>query len=99
MMMVACCSEQLNLATSVLMTSVCLFALCCAACVLPHQERCFIRRGHGFFILAGSCAEAEAVFDEKVVPFLAQQQQQQQQLAAEQQQLQGGLQQRDQEHL
>jgi hypothetical protein len=54
------------------------------------QERCFIRRGHGFFILAGSCAEAEAVFEDKVVPFLAQQQQQQQQL-------QGGLQQRDQE--
>ncbi|WIA33991.1 hypothetical protein OEZ86_012376 [Tetradesmus obliquus] len=50
------------------------------------QERCFIRRGHGFFILAGSAAEAETVFEDKVAPFLARQQQQQQQQEQQQQQ-------------
>eukprot|EP00879_Flechtneria_rotunda_P015732 GHRR01016454.1.p1 GENE.GHRR01016454.1~~GHRR01016454.1.p1 ORF type:complete len:236 (+),score=52.74 GHRR01016454.1:114-821(+) len=42
------------------------------------RQRCFIRRSHGFFILAQSCKEAEQVLDELVVPFLLKQQQQQQ---------------------
>jgi hypothetical protein len=45
------------------------------------QQRCFIRRGHGFFILGEDLAAAEATFDAVVVPHLQQQQQQQQQLA------------------
>jgi len=36
------------------------------------QERCFIRRGHGFFILAADCAGAEQTFDEVVLPYLQQ---------------------------
>eukprot|EP00878_Enallax_costatus_P045561 GHUV01054973.1.p1 GENE.GHUV01054973.1~~GHUV01054973.1.p1 ORF type:complete len:188 (+),score=47.59 GHUV01054973.1:362-925(+) len=43
-------------------------------------ECCFIRRGHGFFILGGTVAHAEATFDRVVVPFLLQQKQPQQEL-------------------
>ncbi|GFR48982.1 hypothetical protein Agub_g11000, partial [Astrephomene gubernaculifera] len=42
------------------------------------QHRCYIRRGHGFFLLAGSVAEAEALFAQLVLPWLLEQQQRQQ---------------------
>jgi hypothetical protein len=42
------------------------------------QQRCFIRRGHGFFILGEDVKHAEGTFDEFVVPYLLEQQQQQQ---------------------
>lgn len=40
------------------------------------RQRCFIRRGHGFFILGEEVRHAEATFDAVVVPYLLQQQQQ-----------------------
>jgi len=40
------------------------------------QQRCFIRRGHGFFILGEDVAHAEGTFDEFVVPHLLKQCQQ-----------------------
>jgi hypothetical protein len=42
------------------------------------QQRCFIRRGHGFFILGEDVKHAADTFDKLVVPHLVQQQQQQQ---------------------
>ncbi|KXZ53577.1 hypothetical protein GPECTOR_6g494 [Gonium pectorale] len=34
------------------------------------QHRCYIRRGHGFFLLGRSLAEAERLFEQLVVPWL-----------------------------
>lgn len=33
-------------------------------------HRCYVRRGHGFTVLAGSVAEAAAYFDERLLPLL-----------------------------
>lgn len=51
-------------------------------------QRCFIRRGHGFFILGEDVAHAEQTFDQLVVPHLIQQQTQRQQQAHTQTQTQ-----------
>lgn len=39
------------------------------------QHRCYIRRGHGFFLLARSIVEAEQLFTELVEPWLVQERQ------------------------